>query len=71
MPDYDLVIAGGTVIDGLRTPRFTADDASRDGRIAAIGSVARSDAARVIDARRLIVCPGVVDLHTHYDSQVF
>ncbi|MBM4383352.1 MAG: amidohydrolase family protein [Deltaproteobacteria bacterium] len=71
MPSYDLVIAGGTVIDGLRTPRFTADVAIRDGRIAAIGSVARSDAARVIDARGQIVCPGFVDLHTHYDSQVF
>ena len=71
MPEYDLVIAGGTVIDGLRTPRFTADVAIQGGRIAAIGSVARSDAARVIDARGQIVCPGFVDLHTHYDSQVF
>jgi N-acyl-D-aspartate/D-glutamate deacylase len=71
MPHYDLLIAGGTIIDGLRTPRFSADVAIRDGRIAAIGSVARSHANRVIDARGLIVCPGFVDLHTHYDSQVF
>jgi N-acyl-D-amino-acid deacylase len=68
---YDLLIAGGTVIDGLRTPRFTADVAIRDGRIAQIGSVEPEDAAQVIDARGLVVCPGFVDLHTHFDSQIF
>ncbi len=71
MARYDVVISGGTVIDGLRTPRFTADVAIKDGRIAAIGAVSPGDAKRVIDARGLIVCPGFVDLHTHYDSQIF
>ena len=71
MPPYDLLIAGGTVIDGLRTPRYTADVAIRDGRIAQIGSLDAADAERVIDARGLIVCPGFVDLHTHFDSQIF
>jgi N-acyl-D-aspartate/D-glutamate deacylase len=71
MARYDLVLAGGTVIDGLRTPRFTADVAIKDGRIAQIGSVDPADAERVLDARGQIVCPGFVDLHTHFDSQIF
>lgn len=71
MASYDILISGGTVIDGLRTPRFTADVAIRDGRIARIGTVDPSDAERVVDARGLIVCPGFVDLHTHFDSQIF
>jgi len=71
MASYDVLISGGTVIDGLRTPRFTADVGIRDGRIAALGSLAGADAKRTIDARGSIVCPGFVDLHTHYDSQVF
>ena len=71
MPTYDLLLKGGVVIDGLRTPRYTADVAIAGGRIAQIGSFAESEAARVIDAQDLIVAPGFVDLHTHYDSQVF
>ena len=71
MPLYDLLLKGGVVIDGRRTPRFTADVAIADGRIALIGNVAERDAARVCDAKDLIVAPGFVDLHTHYDSQVF
>ena len=71
MSTYDLLLKGGVVIDGLRTPRFTSDVAIADGRIAQIGGIAESEAARVIDARDLIVAPGFVDLHTHYDSQVF
>ena len=71
MAAFDRVIKGGTLIDGLRTPRFVADVGIRDGRIARIGSVDESEAAEVLDARGLIVAPGFVDLHTHYDSQVF
>ena len=71
MPTYDLLLKGGVVIDGLRTPRYTSDIAIADGRIARIGGIAESEAARVIDAGDLIVAPGFVDLHTHYDSQVF
>ena len=71
MPEFDTVIKGGTVIDGLRTPRFKADIGIKDGRIASIGAVNTSDAAKVLDASGLIVAPGFVDLHTHYDSQVF
>jgi N-acyl-D-aspartate/D-glutamate deacylase len=68
---FDVLIRGGTIVDGLRTPRFTADVGVRAGRIAAIGSLAGASASRTIDARGSIVCPGFVDLHTHYDSQVF
>jgi N-acyl-D-amino-acid deacylase len=70
-PKFDTVIKGGTVIDGLQTPRFRADVGVRDGMIAAIGSLSAADAEHVIDATGLIVAPGVVDLHTHYDSQIF
>jgi len=71
VPSFDLLIAGGTLVDGLRNPRSVADVAIRDGRVAEIGSIPRDSAGRVFDARGLIVCPGFVDLHTHYDSQVF
>jgi N-acyl-D-amino-acid deacylase len=71
MARYDLLLKGGTIIDGERTPRFTGDIAIAEGRIAQIGSVSESDAARVFDAKDLIVAPGFIDLHTHFDSQIF
>jgi N-acyl-D-amino-acid deacylase len=71
MSNYDIVIKGGTVFDGLQTPRFKADIAVKDGRIAHIGNVDHSEAAEVVDASGKHVAPGFVDLHTHYDSQVF
>ncbi len=71
MPTYDTVIKGGTIFDGLQTPRFKGDVAIKDGRIAAIGNVEGSEAAEVVDATGKHVAPGVVDLHTHYDSQLF
>ncbi len=71
MATFDTVIKGGTIIDGLRTPRFRGDLGIVAGRVEAIGSIPASDGANVIDAEGLIVAPGFVDLHTHYDSQVF
>jgi N-acyl-D-amino-acid deacylase len=71
MSHYDTVIKGGTVFDGLQTPRFKADIAIKDGRIAQIGSVDASDGSEVVDASGKHVAPGHVDLHTHYDSQLF
>ncbi len=71
MADYDVVIKQGTIIDGLRTPRFVGDIGIRDGRIARIGSIPAGHGERVLDAQGRIVAPGVVDLHTHYDAQVF
>ena len=69
---YDILIKGGTVIDGLLTPRYKADVGIRNGRIVEIGSgLSTTDAAEVVDASGRIVAPGFVDVHTHYDSQVF
>ncbi len=71
MATYDLVIKGGTVIDGLQTPRYRADVAIADGKVVRIGAVDASEGAEVVDATGRIVAPGFVDLHTHYDSQLF
>ena len=72
MPEFDTVIKGGTIFDGQRTPRFTGDIGIKDGRVAAIGGkINTSNGAKVIDASGLNVAPGFIDLHTHYDSQVF
>jgi N-acyl-D-amino-acid deacylase len=68
MADYDLILRGGTVHDGLGSPARVADVAVKDGRIAAIGTVTGT-AAEEIDARGLLVTPGFVDVHTHYDGQ--
>jgi N-acyl-D-amino-acid deacylase len=68
---FDRVIKGGTIVDGQRTPRFVSDIGIRDGRIAYIGGIKDTGDAEVIDATGLIVAPGFVDLHTHYDSQIF
>ncbi|MBQ1242718.1 MAG: amidohydrolase family protein, partial [Oscillospiraceae bacterium] len=64
---YDLIIRGGTVVDGTNRPPFPADLFIKDGRIAAIGKDDGAEAARVIDAAGKIVSPGFVDIHTHSD----
>merc|ERR1719456_1417826 len=69
---YDIVIRNGTVFDGLRTPRFVSDIGVKDGKIATIGRISKDVACnKEIDATGLNVCPGFVDLHTHYDAQIF
>ena len=66
---YDLVIKNGKVIDGSGLPGFHGDVAVSDGRIVEIGKV--SGAARqTINAEGLVVSPGIIDNHTHYDAQV-
>jgi len=68
MAHHDLIIRGGTIVDGTGAPRFTGDVAIRDGLISAVGTVTGS-AAQEIDATGLVVTPGWVDIHTHYDGQ--
>jgi N-acyl-D-amino-acid deacylase len=68
MPTYDLIIRGGTIVDGTGAARFTGDLAVKDGLIAAVGNV-HGDAAEEIDAAGKVVAPGWVDVHTHYDGQ--
>lgn len=66
---HDLVIRNGTIVDGTGRERFTGDVAVDAGRISAVGPVA-GRGRREIDARHLVVAPGWVDIHTHYDGQV-
>ena len=68
---YDLLIRNGTVVDGTGAPRVRGDLAVQDGRVAAFGRFAPGDGAREIDASGCVVAPGFVDLHTHYDAQLF
>ena len=68
MADYDLVVRGGTLADGTGTGTREADVAVKDGKIAAIGMVAGTGTEE-IDAKGLLVTPGFVDIHTHYDGQ--
>ena len=71
MPDhlFDVVIRGGSVVDGSGAPERIADVAIRDGRIEEVGQVG-GKGHREIDAEGLLVTPGFVDPHTHYDGQV-
>lgn len=66
---YDLIIRNGTIVDGLGGVPYVGDVAVSDGVIRAVGSVNGDGAAREIDASGLLVTPGFVDLHTHYDGQ--
>ena len=66
---YDLLIKGGTVIDGTGAPRRQADIAVKDGKIAEIGRI-KDGAAKTIDADGCVVAPGFIDPHTHYDAQI-
>lgn len=67
---HDLVIAGGTVVDGTGAPARRADVAVAGDRIVAVGDVDSDGAGRVIDAEGRIVTPGFVDLHSHLDAQI-
>jgi N-acyl-D-aspartate/D-glutamate deacylase len=67
---YDLLIKNGTIVDGTGRPRYQANIGVTDGRIAEIGSNIDGTARKVIDASDLIVAPGFIDPHTHYDAQI-
>ena len=68
MAEHDLIIRGGTVVDGTGAPARTADVAVRDGVVTEVG-VVNGSATREIDADGALVAPGFVDIHTHYDGQ--
>ena len=65
---HDTVIRGGTIVDGTGAPSFTGDVAIEAGKIAQVGGKA-GPGKREIDANGLLVTPGWVDVHTHYDGQ--
>ena len=70
MAQFDTIIKGGTIVDGTRVPRYRADVGIQNGKIAQIGRLHSRDAKQVIDASGLLVVPGFIDLHTHYDAQL-
>ena len=70
MREFDLVVRGGTLVDGTGVPRYRADIAVKNGRVAMISGRIRAGAANEIDARDCIVAPGAIDMHTHYDGQL-
>ncbi|MEE2663851.1 MAG: amidohydrolase family protein [Myxococcota bacterium] len=71
MSRFDIAIRNGIIVDGARNPRYRGDLGVKDGVIARIGRIEPGEADREIDATGLIVAPGFIDLHTHYDAQIF
>jgi N-acyl-D-aspartate/D-glutamate deacylase len=69
MPDFDLKITGGMLVDGTGSPRRRSDVGIKDGRVVALGD-GLGAAHQTFDAQGLVVAPGFVDIHTHYDAQV-
>ncbi len=71
MPEYDLVVKDGMIIDGTRLPRYRGDIGVKDGKIAKIGRIQAHQGTKTLDAEGHMVVPGFIDLHTHYDAQLF
>ncbi|MBV8950804.1 MAG: amidohydrolase family protein, partial [Actinobacteria bacterium] len=67
---HDLVVRGGTVVDGTGAEPRTADVAIDDGRVTEVGRLDDTTGTQTVDADGLLVTPGFVDIHTHYDGQV-
>ena len=67
--DYDIRIVDGTIVDGTGHARYAGDVAIKDGTIVAVGEV-EGQSGRTIDAGGMIVSPGFIDIHTHYDAQI-
>jgi N-acyl-D-aspartate/D-glutamate deacylase len=69
MPAHDLVIRGGTIVDGTGADRYVGDLAISDGVITDVGPSVDGGGRREVDADGMLVAPGFVDIHTHYDGQ--
>jgi N-acyl-D-aspartate/D-glutamate deacylase len=67
---FDIIIRGGTIVDGTGAARFTGDIGIVDGIITSVGSPIVGEASEEIDAVGKIITPGFIDIHTHYDGQV-
>ena len=65
--EFDTLIVNGAVVDGTGAPRYKADVGITADRIAAVGDLSDSQAGRVVDASRLVVAPGFIDMHSHSD----
>ena len=71
MPEYDMIIRQGTIVDGTgRLPAYRGDVAIKQGKIALISGRIRASASQELDATGCIIAPGAIDLHTHYDLQL-
>src|SRR3990170_6061680 len=70
MADYDLIVRGGLVVDGTGLPRRRVDVGVRDGKVATLARLDAASATEEIGASGMIVAPGIVDAHTHYDPQI-
>jgi N-acyl-D-amino-acid deacylase len=70
MAVYDIVLRGGTIVDGTGIPRYQADLAIKNGRIVMISGRIKAAGAQELDATGCIVVPGAVDLHTYYDAKL-
>ncbi|MFT5431893.1 MAG: N-acyl-D-amino-acid deacylase, partial [Myxococcota bacterium] len=68
VPQFDMLVVGGRILDGTGNPWFRADVGIRDGRIVAVGQLAGSDASQIVDATGLYVAPGFIDIHSHADD---
>lgn len=69
-PRFDMLIKGGTIIDGTGAAEMAGDVGILDGKIIALGTIESNDAARIIDAKGMHVVPGFVDIHSHTDGQI-
>ncbi len=69
--DFDLIIRQGRIVDGTGVASFVGDLAIENGKVARIDGLRAANGRRELDADGLIVAPGFIDLHTHYDAQIF
>ena len=67
---YDLGILNGRIVDGTSNPWYLGDVGVKNGKIAFIGKISPSDCKETFDAKRQVVCPGFIDVHTHIETSI-